>query len=137
MNRIATSLTFAFTLAAGAVPALAGSAIGLSPLPGAPHHIAAAARACGSRDADATISRPYMPVLPTIAAEQGTSGTTLVEIRLGATGSLESSNVFATSGNPHIDRAALEAARLSSYAPAMHGCTASGGSYLLHVEFTK
>src|ERR1700736_3333453 len=109
MKRIATSLTFVFTLAAGALPASAGSAISLSPFPGAQPKTVGAVVDCGSRNSEAAISRAYSPVLPTIAAEQGATGTTFVQIRLGGSGSLQSSSVFETSGNPHIDRAALEA----------------------------
>jgi TonB family protein len=138
MNPTASSLTLLFALAAGTVPASAGVAISLTPSRGAQRPIIAATfSTCRSRDIDAAISQPYLPVLPAIAAEQGATGTTLVKIRIAATGSLLSSTVFATSGNPHIDRAALEAARASRYTAAVHECAATAASYLLRVDFTK
>ena len=138
MKPTASSLTLLFALAAGTVPASAAVAISLAPSTGAQRPInAATLSTCHSRDIDAAISEPNLPVLPTIAAEQGATGTTLVKIRIGATGSLLSSTVFATSGNPHIDRAALVAARASRYTPAVHECAVTAASYLLRVDFTK
>jgi len=73
--------------------------------------------------------------MPTIAAEQGITGTSTVMIRLSSAGKLVSESVFGTSGNAYLDRAALLSARLTSFTPEVRNCAAVGGSYLYSVEF--
>jgi protein TonB len=97
---------------------------------------ASRATACASADVDARLARPANPVRPTLAVAQGATGTALVEIKLSPSGTVLAARVAKSTGNAALDRAALEAARQSTFAPAIHQCEPTGGSYRLSVEFT-
>jgi hypothetical protein len=43
--------------------------------------------------------------------------------------------IYRSADDPQLDRAALAAARGSTYAPALVDCSPAGGSYLFRVEF--
>jgi|GEM_PF-1982020 TonB family protein len=119
MNRIATSLSLTLALGAASLGAASASSITLLPSLGSHHQIVAVGGSCRLPDKDASLDRPAFADLPTIAAEQGAIGTTKIEIRLDSGGALKSAKVTATSGNPWIDRAALETASQSRYSPEM------------------
>lgn len=72
---------------------------------------------------------------PAIAMEQGVSGTALVKIDLSAKGALAGEAMFESSGNPWLDRAALESPAMTHFTPEIANCTAVGGSYLYRVDF--
>lgn len=73
--------------------------------------------------------------VPTIAALQGATGSSIVLIQLSQTGALQSASIAESSGNPNLDRAALQSARMSRFSPEISGCAAVGGSYLYKVTF--
>src|ERR1700676_3395861 len=74
---------------------------------------------CPSADVDARVTRVARPIRPTIAVAQNATGTTIVEVKLSASGSVAAVHVVETSGNKWLDREALDAARQSTYAPAL------------------
>lgn len=63
------------------------------------------------------------PVYPEICVRAGAEGTVYVQILLNKRGEVVKVLVQRSSGNPALDEAALEAARLSRFTPAMQGDT--------------
>lgn len=61
------------------------------------------------------------PAYPDICARAGAEGTVYVQILLNKKGEVVRVLVHRSSGNPALDEAALEAARLSCFTPAMQG----------------
>ena len=121
----AATLTLALSTAAGA------ATIRLVPL--SPPS-AAASVTCTT--VPAAISNAEPADLPTIAAEQNTTGITTVRIDLAPSGRLTNSSVFASRGNRWIDQAALRAARSSRYSAEVRDCAPIGGAYAFIVDFT-
>ncbi len=66
----------------------------------------------------------------------GASGTAKVEVTLAANGAVEATKIFESAGNMLLDRAALQAARASTYSAAIVNCVPTGGSYLFTVTFS-
>jgi len=54
-----------------------------------------------------------------------------------ASGRVTTARVVETSGNKWLDREALDAARGSTFAPALHECEPIGGSYRLAIDFPE
>lgn len=91
--------------------------------------------ACASANIPAQVIGDAFFQMPTIAAEQGISGTTTVQIALNAKGGLVSHRIFASSGNPWLDGAALQSARMTRFAPETRNCERVGGAYLYAVQY--
>lgn len=123
---IAATLALALSAAAGA------ATVRLVPL--APPSVGASVTCTG---VPASISNAAPADLPTIAAEQNTTGITTVRIDLDAGGRLAKSSVLASSGNRWIDQAALRAARSSRYSAEVRDCAPVGGAYAFIVDFSK
>jgi TonB family protein len=87
-----------------------------------------------SRPAD--VVEPYFE-MPQIAQGQGTGGIAAVRIDLSSSGKLLASVIEVSSRNPNLDRAALQTAHLSRFAPETIDCQNVAGEYLLKVDFTK
>ncbi|HEX5275455.1 MAG TPA: energy transducer TonB [Candidatus Rubrimentiphilum sp.] len=66
-----------------------------------------------------------------------TNVTAMIKVDLDASGSVTGVSVYASTGSMELDRAALQAARESTYAPEMRDCQAVPGSYLFRVEFSS
>jgi TonB family protein len=62
-------------------------------------------------------------------------GTTNVRVSLDKSGALYGARIASSSGNPWLDRAALDAARHARYAAAIVDCAPVGGDYLIVVQF--
>lgn len=77
---------------------------------------------------------PYFE-MPPIAFEQGVTGTADVKIDLTSTGKLAKEELYGSSGNPWLDRAALLSARMTRFDAAVVNCEHVGGSYMYDVEF--
>ena len=90
--------------------------------------------ACASPNIPARADQVFF-AMPTIAAEQGVSGTSVVKIDLNARGDLVAQSLFSSSGNPLLDKAALQSARMSSYTSETRNCEYVGGTYLYTVEY--
>ena len=76
------------------------------------------------------------PEFPAAARDQGfTGGTTLVRIVLDDRGSIRDATVLAGTGFAMIDNAALRAARISRYDPALLMCKPVPGVYSFRANF--
>lgn len=127
------SVVAALGFAAFTVPALAHSRqipnISLEPL-----HVFAISTRAGC-DAPASIDGNPFFEMPTIAAEQGVSGVSLVRIDLTSAGSLASERLYSSSGNRWLDAAALLSARMTRYTSETANCRHIAGSYIYEVDF--
>ena len=91
--------------------------------------------ACASPNMPAQVAGDAFFQMPTIAAEQGVAGSATVKIALNANGSLLSHEIFASSGNAWLDRAALQSARMTRFSAETRDCERVGGTYLYAVQF--
>ena len=91
--------------------------------------------ACTTPATDPAIAQLAAADVPTIAREQGASGTTVVELVLAANGKIVSRKIAKSSGNFWLDRAALESAGNSRYLAERQDCAGIGGRYLLTIDF--
>jgi protein TonB len=66
-----------------------------------------------------------------------TNAIAMIKVDLDAEGRVTSVSVYASTGSMELDRAAMDAARESTYAPEMRDCQAVPGSYLFKVEFSS
>jgi protein TonB len=121
-------------LASQTVPAFAADkgTVTLIPLSAEHAGIVSAPSKCNK---PAAIDGEMFVDVPAIASLQGITGTTLVRIDLSATGALSGEALFESSGNPWLDRAALDSPKAARFIPEMVNCTAIGGSYLYQVDF--
>jgi TonB family protein len=126
---IAAALTLALSTAAGA------ATIRLVPL--SPRTAGASVGACAAPFVSAAVTSAALADLPAIAAGQNVTGITEVRIVLDPGGRLAEHAVLSSSGNRWIDRAALQAARQSSYRAEIRNCAPVGGSYAFVVDFTR
>jgi periplasmic protein TonB len=92
---------------------------------------------CAQPHKDATTTRPVEPDYPDLARQQGAVGTVQVKVSLTPTGSVVSTSVYKSSGNALLDKAALAAARASSYAPEVEDCSPVAGTYLFRADFSS
>lgn len=90
---------------------------------------------CASPNTPAQVAGDAFFQMPTIAAEQGIAGSATVKIALNANGGLVSHEIFASSGNAWLDRAALQSARMTRFAAETRNCERVGGTYLYAVQF--
>jgi TonB family protein len=58
-----------------------------------------------------------------------------IAISLSDTGIVQSTSIQQSSNNGALDRAAIEAARTSTYAPEVANCVVVPGTYIYHAEF--
>ena len=87
-------------------------------------------------------SNPFEPA-HTIAAmipeapedATGIKATAQVQVTLDDRGRVTDAHIFSSTGTMSLDRAAVEAARLSTYAPSIVDCQPAGGTYLFKVDF--
>jgi TonB family protein len=71
---------------------------------------------------DSRLVNRATPDYPMLAANQGISGTTVVEVTIGPKGTLQRAIVYLTSDSPLLDDAALRAAKSSTFAePQVNG----------------
>ncbi len=93
-----------------------------------------------------TCTKPYArqhllrgenPIVPPIAQQRGEAGTVTIRVSIAADGSLLGARVdLITRGlDEFVIRAALEAARKTTYAPGIYRCRPVGGTYLFLVQF--
>ncbi|HLI96582.1 MAG TPA: TonB family protein [Candidatus Baltobacteraceae bacterium] len=101
---------------------------------GAVTHVAIAGASHGCTAPASVDGTPYWR-MPTIAEDEGASGIAQVKIDLTAAGDLAGATIFSSSGNPVLDQAALESARMTRFTSEVANCKHVGGSYLYQVEF--
>jgi len=63
--------------------------------------------------------------------------TAQVEVTLDAAGRVLDTSIYRSTNEMALDRAALLAARQSTYAPALVDCQPTGGQYLFRVDFQQ
>lgn len=90
---------------------------------------------CPVRYRDAVTTNAVSPDYPIVAYYSRLSGKVLVRIDLGSDGSVNEASVYLSSGSDLLDYAALEAARASTYQPAIFRCEPSSGSYIFRADF--
>lgn len=93
--------------------------------------------ACSKPARAAALSRNAFAELPTIAQQQNIDGITTLRVDISSAGKLLSENVVSSSGNTYIDSEAMRSARLASFTPEIRACSATSGSYLYRVDFTR
>lgn len=96
----------------------------------------ASANPCEKNDIDAVVlSTPAPPDIPIGARTEGTSGTTLVAVKLDDRGAITGATISQSSGNTSLDVVALGMARDSTYSPATHDCKPVASMYTFSVKF--
>jgi TonB family protein len=86
----------------------------------------------------ATVSHAVQPDFPAILRDQDFSqvATAVVYVAVDSAGKLADAWIYASSGYPAIDKAALSAARRSSYVAPISYCRAVSGTYLFQADFS-
>ena len=91
---------------------------------------------CAVPTKDASMTNGVAPEYPEVAKEQNLGPVVvLVKITLSASASVQDASILQSSGNSAIDRAAIVAARQSSYAPAIENCQPVAGTYSFRASF--
>lgn len=93
--------------------------------------------ACSDPNIEAKTINAISPDQTASGSAAGTSATAMIKVDLDASGHVIGVSVYASTGSLELDRAAMQAARESSYAPEMRDCQAVAGSYLFKVEFSN
>lgn len=93
------------------------------------------APACSNPYAPAHVIDAISPDAPEDAA--GVAATAQVQVTLDDRGRVTDAHIYASSGTMSLDRAAVDAARRSTYAPQIADCQPTGGTYLFKVDFTS
>lgn len=91
--------------------------------------------ACSSPDVAAKAIDTVSPGTP--EGVDAVHAVAQIEVQLDAAGNVLNAGVYSSTGYPQLDRAALEAARESRYAPEQRDCKNVAGSYLFTVDFTQ
>ena len=81
------------------------------------------------------LATPAPADIPLAARSQGTDGTTLVDVKLDAKGSVTGAAISQSSGNASLDVVALGMARDATYSPATHDCKPVASTYTFSVKF--
>jgi TonB family protein len=107
-------------------------------VPGDPNAVATASAApprpaCSMPNVAAHTLSAAMPQTPEGA--EGLPATAEVQVTLDAAGRVTDLRIYRSAFNQQLDRAAVAAARASTYAPALVDCLPTGGTYLFTVEF--
>lgn len=76
-----------------------------------------------------------VPEAPQDAA--GIQATAEVQVTLDAIGRVTDARIYSSTGTMSLDRAAVDAARRSTYAPSIVDCQPTGGTYLFKVDFAS
>lgn len=124
------SYSFAKAAAVAAVAFLASTATG-----GA-QSFTPNADQCAVPNAPASTLVAAVPEVPATLQSNGlASGTTMVRVDIDADGHVLNASIEKTSGVYGLDRAALKAARESTFQPEVRNCSGVAGSYLFEVDF--
>lgn len=103
--------------------------------PVAPEPTATPKPACSAPDVAARAVTVQSPNTPD--DEQSTNATAKIRVDLDADGNVLGVSVYESAGSMELDRAALQAARASRYAPEEKDCKKIPGSYLFTVDFAS
>jgi protein TonB len=91
--------------------------------------------ACSAPDIPAKAVEAISPQAPPDA--QSSNAVAKIKVDLDASGNVVGTSVYESTGYPQLDRAALDAARESRYAPEEKNCKNMPGSYLFTVTFQE
>ncbi len=89
--------------------------------------------ACSVPNAPARTISAAMPQTPD--GVEGLPAAAEVQVTLDAAGRVTDLRIYRSAYNQQLDRAAIAAAKASTYAPALVDCLPAGGTYLFTVEF--
>jgi TonB family protein len=134
VRALATAIVPLTLALAFAAPRSDAATIVLRPLQD--HAVTAVNTRCARADVPAAIATAFFSV-PEIARGMHATGESLVRIDLDARGKLRTASMARSSGNPWLDRAAMDSAHLSRYRPEVRDCSAIGGTYLVAVIVTE
>ena len=93
--------------------------------------------ACSEPNAEAKTVVAISPDRTASGFATDTNATAMIKVDLDASGRVTGVSVYASTGSLELDRAAMDAARESTYAPETRDFQAVPGSYLFKVEFTN
>jgi TonB family protein len=85
--------------------------------------------------ASASVVDPAEPKVPSGTPKVAKPSTAQIAVKISPSGSVLGATVYKSSGRSDLDRATLEAAVASTYAPAKRDCVAVAGSYLFTATF--
>jgi protein TonB len=91
------------------------------------------APACSNPFEPAYTIAAVVPEAPEDAA--GIKATAQVQVTLDDRGRVTDTRIFSSTGTMSLDRAAVDAARRTTYAPSIVDCQPTGGTYLFKVDF--
>jgi TonB family protein len=84
---------------------------------------------------EATVTNAAYPEYPNSASRQYGPVTALVRVTIGTNGTVLAASIYTSTGSADLDRAALRAARASTYAPKLVNCRPVTGTYIFRAEF--
>lgn len=93
--------------------------------------------ACSDPNVEARTISAVSPDQTASGFTADTNATAMIKVDLDANGSVTGVSVYASTGSLELDRAAMEAARESTYAPETRDCRPVPGSYLFKVQFSN
>jgi len=93
--------------------------------------------ACSEPNAEAKTVVAISPDQTASGFATDTNATAMIKVDLDASGRVTGISVYASTGSLELDRAAMDAARESTYTPETRDCQAVPGSYLFKVEFSS
>jgi len=117
------SLTFFGTTAPVAIAQTAPSAS-----PSAGHRT----RPCTS---DATVTQYAEPKYDDVARSANRKGSVVVKVSIDPSGHIVKTDLLESSSNTHIDAAAMDAARHTTYYPTLVDCRPMAGTYAFRVDY--
>lgn len=82
-------------------------------------------------------ARVVTAVAPDVPDDDPQTATAQVQVTLDASGHVSDAHVYQSTDDMRLDRAAVAAARRSTYAAAIDNCLPIGGSYLFRVDFQQ
>lgn len=91
-------------------------------------------KSCVTPYQEVAVTNSVAPDYPDTARALGRF-TVLVQVGVSSTGQATSESIYKSSGNADADKAALQAARLSSYQPKVANCLGVTSDYVFHADF--
>ena len=99
--------------------------------------VAPAAQSCTQPDKPAGVLSLPTVHFPAFHGSSPAHGTIVLRVDLNARGEMVGHEFMETSGNPHLDLAALQAAHRAKFSPEVVNCRPVAGSYLFVVVFPE
>lgn len=90
---------------------------------------------CGQPNKEVSVVRAATPPPTSYLGEITSPVQVLVEVSVGPDGDVERAHIYRSSGNEKLDKAAIVAARNSSFSPRVADCSEVGSEYLYRVLF--